>query len=306
LCKTGINCYTKNYLTVTKTKMKVLILGAGGMAGHMLHTYFKQNTSFEIFTAARNKINADTIEFDAFDEASIKNAVEKCKSDVVINAVGLLVKEANTNPKNAVYVNAYLPFLLSQITAANNAYTIHLSTDCVFSGKKGGYVKDDAKDAKDFYGQSKALGELINENDLTIRTSIIGPEIKRNGTGLMDWYLKTNGQISGYSKVYWSGITTLELAKVIVKAINYKEKGLVQISNNDKISKFDLLQLIGKSFNKNIADILQEDKIGQDKSLICSVAPEKYNIPSYAVMIEALKDFMLANAADYKHNYTNL
>ena len=162
---------------------------------------------------------------------------------------------------------------------------------------------NDFKDSLDFYGQTKALGELNNQNDLTIRTSIIGPEIKKNGTGLLDWYLKSKMKVSGYSEVYWSGITTLELFNVIMRCILLKEKGLVQISNNKKISKYELLRLIGGGFNKDLELIGKDEIIAHDKSLISSMPIEKYIAPEYKKMIENLSAYMLSNKAKYQTNY---
>lgn len=286
--------------------MKILVLGSGGMAGHILNDNLKLNPEFEVYNAAREKINSHTILFDALDKQSVTTLLDEVMPDITINAVGLLVKQANANQANAVLINSYFPHLLSQLTKERNGYTIHLSTDCVFSGHKGGYLVNDLKDAEDFYGQSKALGELNNENDLTIRTSIIGPEIKTNGTGLFHWYVRSSGRISGYDKVFWSGITTLELSKIIVKAIQLNEKGLVQLSNDEKISKYELLRLIGMNFNKDISLIGKEEEIKHDKSLVCSVPQSRYQVAGYAAMIEELKNYIFSNKSIYSINYPQI
>ncbi len=283
--------------------MKILILGSGGMAGHIINHYFKNLPDFKVYGAAREKITDDTILFDAGSKESVAEVLNTVKPAIVINAVGVLVKQANADPANAVLINAYLPHLLSQLTAEQNAYTIHLSTDCVFSGHKGKYQVNDVKDAEDFYGRSKGLGELQTDHDLTIRTSIIGPEIKLNGTGLFDWYIKTTGKIGGYNKVFWSGLTTLELCKALVKSIEYKERGLIQLSNNEKISKYELLRSIGTQFGKDVSLIEKQEETIHDKSLISSAPLERYNIPSYEEMIQDMKDFVFANKNIYSNNY---
>src|SRR5690606_27782525 len=109
-------------------------------------------------------------------------------------------------------------------------YLIHISTDCVFSGKKGDYIETDQKDGSSVYAQSKSLGEITGDNILTIRTSIIGPELKNNGIGLFHWFMSQQGQIQGYSNVFWNGVTTLELAKVIHRLINKQMDGLIHIT----------------------------------------------------------------------------
>lgn len=286
--------------------MKILILGSGGMAGHIINNNLRALPDFEVYDAAREKVNANTFVFDAGEKKSVIALLNQVKPDIIINAVGVLVKQANQNPANAILINSYFPHMLSQLAKERNCYVIHLSTDCVFSGHKGNYLVTDAKDASDFYGQSKALGELNNENDLTIRTSIIGPEIKNGGTGLLDWYLKSSGTLSGYSKVFWSGITTLQLCNVIIKAIAINQKGLIQIANNDKISKYNLLLLFAKYFNKNTALIGREEKTVHDKSLISSIPLDIYNIPNYEQMIKTLSEYVLANKSIYYSTYSNL
>src|SRR5690606_24943808 len=114
---------------------------------------------------------------------------------------------------------------------------IHISTDCVFSGNRGAYTEDDFCDANDTYGRSKALGELNNDRDLTIRTSIIGPELKTNGEGLLHWFLNQSTPVNGFTEAYWGGVTTLELAKAIKTALMSDLKGIVNLTNGESISK---------------------------------------------------------------------
>jgi dTDP-4-dehydrorhamnose reductase len=286
--------------------MKILILGSGGMAGHIINNRLKSLPHFTVYSAAREKVNADTFIFNADEKNSVIAVFDQVKPDIVINAVGVLVKQANQNPANAILINSYFPHMLSQLAKERDSYVIHLSTDCVFSGHKGNYLVTDARDAADFYGKSKGLGELNNENDLTIRTSIIGPEIKNGGTGLLDWYLKSSGTISGYRKVFWSGITTLELCAIVEKSIALQEKGLIQISNNEKISKYGLLILMAKYFNKDAKLIEKEDKTIHDKSLLSSVPVERYNVPGYENMIKALSEYVLTNKNIYGGIYPQL
>ncbi len=286
--------------------MKILILGSGGMAGHIIYNNFKNKQGYQVYDAAREKVNEHTYIFKVEDVSSLHKIIDEVKPNIIINAVGVLVKYANQHPASAVLINAYFPHLLSEIAAQKNCHVIHLSTDCVFSGRKGSYVVEDAKDAEDFYGKSKALGELNTSNDLTIRTSIIGPEIKSNGTGLLHWYLNINSAVDGYSKVFWSGITTLQLCDVIEKSIANNVKGLIQISNNHKISKYNLLLLFAKYFKKDATLIGKEENTVHDKSLINSTELEKYNIPSYEQMLKNLSEYIFANKNIYKNIYPSI
>src|SRR5699024_5151046 len=135
--------------------------------------------------------------------------------DAIINAVGILNKDAEENKSHAVLLNSYLPHYISNLTKDMNTKVIHMSTDCVFSGKVGSYKEDSLRDGQTFYDRSKALGELENDKDLTFRNSIIGPDMNKNGIGLFNWFMKQNGYIKGFNKAIWTGVTTLTLAKAM-------------------------------------------------------------------------------------------
>lgn len=268
------------------TKKKVLIIGAGGMAGHMIAEYFESNTDYCILKTSR-KASDGCIYLDVFDAQRINAILVETQPDFVVNCVGLLVKESNDCPDKAIYVNAYWPHLLSKSAKDFGFKLIHISTDCVFSGAKGNYSESDAKDGKDYYAKSKALGELENDRDLTIRTSIIGPELK-DGTGLFHWFMTQKSTVQGYSKVFWTGLTTLELAKVINEAINEDLVGLYNVVPKTKISKFDLLGIINRIFLNNKLNILEDSTYICDKSLVTERTEFRYNVPDYDQMVEDL------------------
>ncbi|MCG3055850.1 sugar nucleotide-binding protein, partial [Escherichia coli] len=128
---------------------------------------------------------------------------------------------------------------------------IHISTDCVFLGDKGNYTESDAPDGTSIYAQSKQLGEIISDKHLTVRTSIIGPELKTDGIGLFLWFMKQTGKIKGYKRALWNRVTTIELAKAIEVFIQQDVTGLYHLATEPKISKFDLLQLMKEVFQKD-------------------------------------------------------
>lgn len=246
---------------------KVLLIGGRGMAGHMINNYLEKTGKYEIVNTCLNeKLNEKSILLDVRNKDKLEGIIDAVKPEIIINCVGILTKQANENPKLAIEVNSYFPHFLEELGKEKGFKTIHLSTDCVFSGKKGNYTVDDIPDAVDFYGKSKAIGELKNDRDLTIRTSIIGPELNPNGVGLFQWFMNQEGEVNGYDKVFWTGLTTLELAKVIDKAIELDLTGLHQIVPKEKISKYDLLNLIKEVFKKEIIINRYSDKI-VDKSL---------------------------------------
>lgn len=206
----------------------------------------------KLFPAALAKRIVDQI--DLTDSQCLSTVLKKIKPNVVINCAGLIKQVASSNEVlEVIPVNTILPHTLAQLTKACNARLILLSTDCVFSGKKGLYTEADQADCDDLYGQSKLLGEVSNEKHvLTIRTSIIGHEL-RGGHSLVSWFLKQKGSATGYTKAIYSGLPTIELARIIRELILPKPKlsGLYHIAS-EPISKFDLLELIAKVYRKKI------------------------------------------------------
>ena len=182
-------------------------------------------------------------------------------------------------------INSLLPRFLELKSDLHNYKLIHLSTDCVFNGKKGSYKITDQPDGVGTYAITKILGE-VTEKSLTIRTSIIGPEIKKNGIGLFHWFYNNyKNKIEGYCNVYWSGITTLQLAKTINSVIKDYDAGLLVLTNNKKINKYDLLMKISKTFTLH-TKINKNCSFKSDKSLIASeLVLNKYKIPDYEIIL---------------------
>jgi len=271
----------------------ILVLGSTGMVGHMVCNHLSARKDFNVINvAARKPLNSSTILIDVTDKDSLVKFIKKEKIDIIINCVGILLKGSKNNPANAIYINAFLPHLLSSLVSENNGKLIHISTDCVFSGIKGDYLPDDFKDAQDIYGLSKSLGEIINEHDLTIRTSVIGPEIKDDGEGLLHWFLTQNGKINGYTDTYWTGITTLQLAKFILQSIDKNLTGLLQYSNGCKISKYELLRIFQKTWDKNNIEIIPIPGKNIDKSLIPTYPQTIFPVPDYQKMCDELGFYM--------------
>ncbi|MCX5783630.1 MAG: sugar nucleotide-binding protein, partial [Elusimicrobia bacterium] len=246
---------------------KVLVLGCGGMAGHMVSRYLGSLGKYKIINADIKKIRKEDIFFDASQFSHNKNFLLKAKPFAVINCIGVLVEESKKNPAKAALLNGLFPHHLEWVFRNSKTRIVHLSTDCVFSGKKGGYCEGDFKDGEDFYARSKSLGEIINGKDITLRTSIIGPEIKKTGSGLFHWFTHARGQVKGFSNVQWSGVTTLELAKIIDAILQKNIKGgLYHVAPDKKISKYELLRLIKKIWRLNVK-IKKSSGYKCDKSL---------------------------------------
>ncbi len=283
---------------------KVLVIGAAGMAGHLVYTYLSSTGQYDMLSACHGrKLNSGSMILDVRDQAAVKKILETVRPDIVINCTGILVGGSQKCPENSIYVNAFFPHMLSRTLheIRPGASGIHISTACVFSGKKGHYREDDTKDALDVYGMTKNLGEIINKQDLTIRTSIIGPELKENGEGLFHWLFlqRQTGEADGYEKSIWGGVTTLELAKAADVLIRNRISGIYQLSNGTGISKYDLLKLLVSEFSLDI-EIKKTDGKDTDKSL---VPTEKeglnYTVPGYGQMIRELKKFMYGHSEYY-------
>jgi len=272
---------------------KLLILGSSGMAGHMILKYLTSLNKYAIFNVARTEVNEHTEIIDLETNRSrLRHYIEDIRPDFIINCVGVLVKPSADNPQRALWLNTELPRWLANITEFTHTKVIHLSTDCVFSGENGPYKDTDKPDGKGRYAETKEMGEIINDRDLTIRMSIIGPELKENGSGLFEWFMRQTKPLQGYKEVFWSGVTTLELAIAIDKLIPTNITGLIQLAPSYSISKYDLLKTIAKVWNKDI-NIIPTSLVKHNKVLIPSeVKIPYYEMPnSYESMLLQLKEF---------------
>jgi len=268
---------------------KVLILGSTGLIGHQIYYHLKSNTKYEICNIAyRKKLEKDTVLVDARNEKHLKEEIKKCNPDVIINCIGLLINSSNNDPKSAIYLNAYMPHLLEVFADKIGAKLIHISTDCVFSGsKKTPYIETDFKDGMGIYSKTKGLGEIINDKHLTLRTSVVGPELKKNGEELFHWFMSQTHEINGFTKSIWSGVTTLELAKAVQWSIENNTTGLYHVTNNSTITKYELLTLF-KKYTKKTININKIEGKNNDKSFIDTRMLINYQIPSYEKMISEM------------------
>jgi dTDP-4-dehydrorhamnose reductase len=279
---------------------KILILGATGLIGHQVYLRLKANKGFLVFSFAhQRKTNEYTVLLDARDEHLLEKAIADINPDVIINCMGVLIAEASRNPESAIFLNAYVPQRLKNIANALDVKLVHISTDCVFSGKKGSYAEDDIRDADDTYGRTKALGEVTESPHVTLRTSVVGPEIKE-GKELFHWFMSQEGKINGFTKSFWSGVTTLELAKAVEWAIEKDIQGLYHITNGFPINKYELLTLFKKHTWKEI-DIEAVDGRITNKSLLDTRQELDYLVPDYDVMICEMVCFIKANSELYPH-----
>ncbi len=271
------------------------------MAGHIISLYLKEQGHSVLGFARTKSKYIDSIVGDAFDTELLKKIIVENKFDAVINCLGMLNQFAEKDKASASFINSYLPHFLAKITAEIETQIIHISTDCVFSGKQGSYTEYAFCDGETFYDRSKALGELVDSKNVTFRNSIVGPDINLNGIGLLNWFMNQSEEVNGYTKSIWTGQTTLQLAKTIEKAALEKAFGLYNAVPNNSISKFELLNLFNHYFKDDSLKINPVEGILADKSLIRTNYEFNFLIPDYETMIAELAEWIKNHKDMYPH-----
>ena len=282
--------------------MKVLVLGASGMAGHVITTYLEESSVFEVYSISRSfELNDKTSIIDVSNLSEFNAYLESMDFDVIINCIGILNWYAELNKDKAVLLNGHLPHFLEYKYQDSFTKIIHLSTDCVFSGNSGNYTENSFKDGDSFYDRTKAIGEIRNDKDLTFRMSIVGPDMNYTGIGLFNWFMNSEGTIDGYSNAIWTGVTTIQLAKAIRYAIFTNLTGLYHLVPKSKINKYELLILFRSIFDKKDLVINKNETVKIDKSLINTRTDFDYPIPSYEEMVTEMKNWIEAHKDFYPH-----
>ena len=270
--------------------MRVVVLGARGMLGHVTLTVLRE-AGHEVIGVARRGPTDRVLDLE--DRGATRAMLREAKPDWVVNAAGRLNRAVDAAMGPAIYVNSYMPHLLAGWGAEEGFRLLHVSTDCVFEGDRGSYRVEDAPDATSAYGRSKALGEVVNDRDLTIRTSIIGPELGGIGTGLMLWFLRQKERAPGWTRAIWTGLTTLELARVIDAVVSnrLRASGLWQCVPAQPISKCELLRLMNEEIRARPIAIDAVEGTAGDKSLV-NDRPELWPVPDYREMLRALRQWI--------------
>ena len=281
--------------------MKILILGGSGMLGHRLWLTLRQ--VYETWITVRGDLTRlpDIPEFpkryicpyvDALIFDEVKRTLAAIQPNLVINCIGLIKQSPLVNdPLFSIKINALLPHQISLSCRAAGIRMVHISTDCVFSGKKGQYVESDPTDAEDLYGRTKFLGEVAYPGTITLRTSIIGRELKTR-FGLVEWFLSQKEILRGYRRAIYTGLTTDELSRVILNYVIPRTdlNGIYHVSS-EPISKYDLLVLMKNAFGRQ-ATILADDQFICDRSLSSAKFRQitGYKPPKWPEMIDELRN----------------
>ena len=258
-------------------KQRILVLGAGGMLGNAVFRLFAEDGRFSTTGTLRSPAKAHHFtseerkrlitDVDVTQDRALVSAFAQANPTTVINCVGIIKQQKSAmDPLTALTMNAVLPHRLAKLCEASGSRLIHMSTDCVFSGLKGGYTEDDVADADDLYGRTKYLGETDYPHAVTLRTSIIGHELE-SAYSLVDWFLSQAGWIKGYKKAIFSGLPTIVVAQIIRDLVigNMGLRGVYHLSAHP-ISKFDLLSLLAEIYGKRL-DIVPDETVDIDRSL---------------------------------------
>lgn len=285
-----------------KLKAKVLILGSSGLIGHQMLNYFDQLPDYEVFDISFSQKSRDKTELsDLRNEELVTTIVATIKPNYIINCAGLLIHASDKDIKSSIALNAYLPHLLVKLLDSYGGQLIHISTDCVFSGSKGQYIENAVKDGTSIYSKTKSLGEVFDENHLTVRTSVVGPELKINSEELFNWFMFQENDVNGFEKSIWSGVSTLFLPRAIENLIQNKVKGLYHVTSLNPISKYDLLCLFKKYSGKQYK-VNRVDGYITDKSLVDTRGLLNLIVPTYDEMISEIFDYIRSDQNKrYKH-----
>ncbi len=282
--------------------MRLLVIGCNGLIGHIVALYFKEK-GHDVYG-----YDPEVADFvpqaigDYYSANQITVAINSFKPEAIINCTAIVNQAAEDDKAEAVFFNAYLPHLLEKITADTEIVVVHRSTDCIFSGNRGQYVLQDSPDATSFYARTKAVGELDNGKDITIRVSLIGPALKENDGSLLNWYLTQKGEVNGFINAIWTGLTTLEFAKTIECLLLQKAHGVFQAAPIRPISKFELISLFEKYFPADRTIVPVNNK-RVDKSLVPFWGEYNITIKDYEDQIIEMKQWIESHPGLYPAYY---
>lgn len=280
-----------------------MVLGASGMLGSTMIRVLSEQADWKVYGTVRSESNKryfsehiaekliSGVDVEQID--SLMKVFASTRPDVVINCVGLIKQLANAeDPLQAIPINSMLPHRLARICELYGARMVHMSTDCVFAGDKGGYAESDLSDAKDLYGKTKYLGEVAYPHTITLRTSIIGHEL-HSAHGLVEWFLLQHERCKGYTRTIFSGLPTVVLSQIIRDILIPRADlhGVYHVAARP-ISKYDLLKLIADIYGKAI-EITPDDQVVNDRSLNAdrfSLATD-YVAPGWSDLVRSMHAF---------------
>ena len=283
--------------------MRILVLGASGLLGNAVIRELSKTEDLRVYGTIRSESSKkyfskqisrnliSNINVENFD--SLLSIFDEIHPNIVVNCIGLVKQiDSSAYPLQAIPMNSVLPHRLAIVSSLAGARLVHISTDCVFSGSRGFYKEVDVPDASDLYGRSKLLGEVDYPNAITLRTSIIGHELE-SARSLIGWFLSEKGSVKGYRGAIFSGLPTVEIARIIRDYVmpHPQLHGMYHVSA-DPINKYDLLQLVAKEYEKKI-EIELDDSFVMDRSLDSTRFREAtgYRPPSWVELVKQMHEF---------------
>ena len=280
--------------------MKVLVVGASGMIGSTMFRVLGEHSEWDIYGSIRAEcvkrffpvsVHQNLIAgVDLENQDLLVKILNQIRPHVVVNCAGVTkhLPEAE-DPLVSISINTLMPHRLARLCELVDARLIHISTDCVFSGEKGGYAEEDFPDARDMYGKSKALGEVRAAHTITLRTSTIGHELQSK-RGLLEWFLSQEGECKGYSRAMFSGLPTVVFAQIVRDVVipSTELSGLYHVAAQP-INKFELLKLIANVYGKEI-EIESDDSLVINRSLDATRLREAtgYVAPAWPELIKTM------------------
>jgi len=287
---------------------RILIVGAAGMLGHVLLSELSARDGLEVLGTVRageglgRWFPADLlarirggVDAERFD--TVRRALDAVRPDAVVNCTGIVKQRPDAkDPVISIRTNSLFPHLLARACAEAGARMIHIGTDCVFSGEKGGYRESDRPDPADLYGRTKLLGEVNAAGTVTLRTSLIGHELSGR-QGLVEWFLAQEGTVKGFARALFSGFPTVEMARIVAERVIPNEglTGLYHVSS-DPIAKYDLLRLVAEEYGVRIG-IDREEEFACDRSLDSSRFREStgYEPPPWPELVARMRTHFLVS-----------
>lgn len=278
----------------------VLVLGGAGMAGFVIASYFREK-GYAVTVFDQTSVDGfPCIVGSAFDTEMLKCVLTAKPYCAVINCIAILNRACDIYRSEAAFLNGWLPHFIADVLKDSKTKLIHISTDCVFSGKDAPYTENAVPDAADNYGRTKAVGEVDNGKDLTFRTSIIGADRNPDKQSLVNWFMRQTSA-KGFTNVVWSGVSTITLARAAEAAIRQNLSGVYHLVNNDFISKYDLLQLFNRHFRDSEIEITADDSVVSVKTLRNTRTDFDFCIPSYDEMVGEIAAWIQTHPSDYPH-----
>lgn len=282
--------------------MKFLVIGCNGMVGHVVALHLQEKGHNVLGYDEDESALVQCAVGSPKDTDNIDKIISEGEFDAVINCTAVINQFAEEDKAKAAFINSYLPHFLESITADTSTIVVHRSTDCIFSGSRGSYGLNDTPDAASFYARTKAIGELVNDKDITIRTSLVGPEQEEDGISLLNWFLKQHGDVKGFANAIWTGLTTIEFAREIEYLVEHKAHGVFQCVPSNAISKYELLKLFDDRFPGD-RKMVKVDNQRVDKSLIQEIGNYGMIVPSYETMMDEMAQWIHDHASLYPEYY---